>query len=889
MQPNTLLAEITAYNPATTSSETIYLSTAGRGAVQLNNIEWCPAILEAPVLTIGIDPPEGSATKDSSTSLGQLEASYGSITIGFTTDWRTDIYVNYEFDGAPITLYIGTAGQPFENYEYYWSGLCGALETSSTSKVGAISLRGNEVALTKPILNQFYDGLGGAGGEDGMAGNPKPWVSGSANNLQPVLINTAYQVYQVHGFGPIGDVRAVYENALTLGLPVTNICNSYDDLIDLNLQPGQWAKAPAVGMFRLPASPVGTITADVLGALDGDTVPMTAGAIVGHIMKAQGGIPVGSIDTGSLASLDTQFPHSFSAVITSDTSVTDFCKDALSQINGYMLAGQDGRWIFGRNVDGGLATTFDTRNMADPRVIDYTRVAQTTTRVWSVTVNADPVWYVNASNEVSDAVKAAQQAAANANTVATQAATMAQAASNALAGFGGVDPYPLLERIDAVSELAERNLTANDRAAQAYRDEAFSRVDELTAAVLQDGENWQDAVNTLTTKFNDQQSAISNEQTVRSGADQANATAITTLGSQVGTNQAAFLDEKKATTDRFSSVASSLSELQAATDSANAGISNEQTARASAIAAETSARTQQISNLNNSLTSSINTEATTRANATGALTTQINQLNASLGNTTSRVTNAEQAIVNGDNANASAIRTVQSNLDGTNNTLAIVQQSANASSNRLGNVEANYALVVQAGNTITGFKAIASSSGTSQLVFDASQFAFRNPGTGGAVQLMTYQNGQLSVTSAAIGNATIQNANIANLAVGTNNIMVNAVTVTHYAALGSILYGNNTFQTAVTYTFNCPQECDLIVIMSSAQSFPSGDKAWESHVYCDGQELAGGGGAKTADTYSLSGEIHVGAGNHTISAKWKGESSSVRLTAMRIITFEARR
>lgn len=444
----------------------------------------------------------------------------------------------------------------------------------------------------------------------------------------------------------------------------------------------------------------------------------------------------------------------------------------------------------------------------------------------------------------------------------------------------GVDIYPVFEMVQEVAQIGRRNLTAMDRAAAGYRDEAMTHVDELRTDVLADGTNWQSAIDGLTTKFNTQQSAISSEAMTRSNADEALSSQVNIVAAKADANEAALLDESTARATALEAQSTKLSELEAATQAAHAGISDEQIARANAISAETSARTQQVSALGSSVNAAIQSEATSRASGDGALGTRIDQVNAIAADAHARITTAENARVAGDNALASTVATVQANAAQTANTLAIVQQYATANSNRLGEVEAQAGLSVQAGNTIVGWKALASAAGTSQLVFQADAVAFRNPSTGGAEGLMEFKNGKLSVRSAAIGDASIKTAHIEQLSVGTDKIAFNSVVVPHAASLSGVPYGRGVgaWYDIISYNLFAQVDCDLFMFVNGAQSFPDGDKGYGIALILDNQTIRSVGGSKTSDSPALQRAVRVGAGWHNVKVAWHGHPSVSILT-----------
>ena len=538
MSFDTVLVQITAYDPVANAPVTIYassLSAPGDLAVTLNSQRWVPSIQEAPTYTIDLGTVQGSASADDTDTLPQLSMTYGALTLYLTPELGNTAWQGYDFDGATFDLYTGTYGSAFSGYTHRLNCLCGALAMSDPI-TATIQLRGNDTLLLGNMLSASYAGTGGAEGSSDLTGNLKPWLSGVALNLGPITVDSNYQVYQVHGYGAIKSIDAVYENALTLGAPVTNVCASYSDLVALALQPGQWATAPAVGMFRLGAVPTGTITADATGALDGGTAPTQLGAICSHVLRAQGGLPSSAINLASVSLLDSIWNHSYNVYVTGQTAVGDFVRNCLADAHAYLLPGTTGQWIFGRDTDGGAVTTLNGDQSTLPLVEpDYQQIANPASRVWDVRVGRDHNWTVLGADQVSDAVKEAQATAdqANANSVAAQsaadaAAATANAATSALTNASTGKLYQVSDIVTDVDNL-QTTYGSTSSAASSASDAASSASSAASYASTA-----QTASANATTANTNAQSASSaastsatNAQTYQTGAQTARDTANT--------------------------------------------------------------------------------------------------------------------------------------------------------------------------------------------------------------------------------------------------------------------------------------------------------------------------------------------------------------------------
>lgn len=464
--------------------------------------------------------------------------------------------------------------------------------------------------------------------------------------------------------------------------------------------------------------------------------------------------------------------------------------------------------------------------------------------------------------------------------VDTFAAWPAQEAKRNL--LPGYNDYPLTKRIDEVALSGLRAVTAADSMYQTYMNATTtyvtSYVDELRSDVLADGTNWQSAIQQLTAGQGTLQTAINNEQTTRIGQFNAQAITNTALGARIDANEAAITLERNTRATEKDAFTSQLAQFQARIGTAESNIIAEHTLWTSALSTQATTFNQQISQLNTDLRAFVVNKTDTLAAADAAQTTQYNQLAAALGAANSAITSNNNASISRDNANASSINTVQSNLNATNNGLALVQQTATTLSNKMGNVEAQAVLSVQAGGVIAGWRTIANSSGISQMIFDAGAFVWRNNANGINYPAVELANGQLRIPNAMIGYANITNANIAYATIGPNNMALNSITETTYVSRSDLLYGTNSHVNVLSHTFYVEVDCDLIVDMSGTQGFPSGDRLWEFGMYCDGAQMRPiFGGMKTNDTPNASVGRRISAGTHTVHITWRGESSAVRL------------
>lgn len=410
------LAEVTAYDPVDKKLVTVRMCSRGHGHIafpDLPDAEYVPCITA---------PPAQSVTLNENGIPGQIEVQYGNLSVAFNKQLRNNHWRRYDFDGYPCRLLFGDVGAPYYTFELVPGTALGSLDSPSVD-TGTFAIRGPEVDLTKDILTESYGGTGGADGQESQKGTLKPFAVGRFENWEAVLIDSVNLIYQYHGYGPTGDVTAVYENALTLG-PAHASVQTYEALAALQLPNGTWAKAPAVGMFRLANEVSGKLTLDGIGALDGAVAPTGVASICAFMLRRFGGVPAGKIDMASVAKLERDFPHTWGNVVDAQAkpdanedeqiaySIGDFVREAMSHVAGYLFATPDGVWHFGRNVSTKAPIVLRQSRASKPVVTSISSPA-TSTRVQRVRVGGRRCFSVHSDNEISSALKDAIEEVAN--------------------------------------------------------------------------------------------------------------------------------------------------------------------------------------------------------------------------------------------------------------------------------------------------------------------------------------------------------------------------------------------------------------------------------------------------------------------------------------------
>ncbi|MEA3537582.1 MAG: hypothetical protein U9R73_00460 [Pseudomonadota bacterium] len=417
------LVEATPRNPGV-GTVTVRLSSKRSHArdVIKNNLEWKPALDTAPAQTIKLLGEDQLP--------GILEIDHGSLGIVFSPDLGNDVWSQYQWDGAALSVWRGESGGAFGTFTKVFTGRCGPLERPSAD-VGALPLRGAEADLDKDLLTATYAGTGAAEGDLALKGAYKPWMSGPCEGVAGVLVSKVYWVWQLHGYGAIDAVTAAYEGGLTLGASSGDYA-SYAALIAATIPDGGWATCLALGLVRLKNEPSKPVVFDARGAKDGATYVSKVGAIATHLIK-QAGVSGGSISATSASNLDAAFPHDWNFYTATQTSVGDVVRKAMADIGGYAFPDENGIWRFGRYKAIKSASTLTSRRTALPLVQTVSQKGAMSP-VGRVEIGARRCWTLHREDDISPALL-------DAISTADAAAAAAQAAADAAQATNSVNLY----------------------------------------------------------------------------------------------------------------------------------------------------------------------------------------------------------------------------------------------------------------------------------------------------------------------------------------------------------------------------------------------------------------------------------------------------------------
>lgn len=377
--------EIAAIDPSTNNTVVIRMASAGAGpkGTLVNGVQWKPAI---------IDGPDDDYSRWSNGQPQPLDVSYGPVSFAISKVFDNAAWTKYVFDGAFATIWIGDdKNDNWASYRQLWSGSLGPMERSSDD-TAKISRLGPLSTLQRNLLSANYQGTGNAEGPSSLLGAIKPWAIGSCVNVEGVLIDPIFWIYQVDGYDAC-TVTAIYENALILD-PAKNKGNfaNYGALKAATVEVGEWATCPAQGLYRLGAEPTGKITANI-GA--GATVGSTITALMGMagIQPAKIGSTIGGTTT------------TYRLYAREQVTILDAIREAASAAGKYLTCDASGTFHLADHVSTKAPIALTSNQSSRPYVLpDTIRQEVVAAPAWRVKVGHTRVWSPHSLSEISPAI-----------------------------------------------------------------------------------------------------------------------------------------------------------------------------------------------------------------------------------------------------------------------------------------------------------------------------------------------------------------------------------------------------------------------------------------------------------------------------------------------------
>lgn len=801
------IAEVTAYDPRADEEVVLHMCSGGQGPIVFDDTaEYVPCISRAPTYSISLT--------DNGVP-GEPSVDYGSLGIRFLPDFRNEHWRGFDFDGYPCKMLWGEYGQPLSSYQPIPSGRVGSLSVN-TAVDGELPILGPDSDLKKEVLKEAYGGTGAADGHEDFKGQLKPFTVGFVENIQPPMIDVVYLVYQYHGGGPTSDVGAVYENALTLGDAKYTV-DTYEELIGLTaeqLPPGTWAKAPAVGMYRLGAEPTGKITADVIGANSDGEAMTTFGAIACWMLREIAGVPEALIDRTSAEALDRDFPHTWGNYLDSRDkpeddsepaiSVGDFLREAASHLSAYMIADENGIWRFGRSVSAKDPTTLQQGRTTWPVVLNISKPAAAT-RAHKVRVGGRRCFSIHSDDEISSALKDAIEEAVVGIGKAVE--DVAVEVVDIRKDFRSLVLPVLLEPIAEVRALQLEYGSAQLKASQALHKQNLIAISTLGTRVDENDSKVAEQLTQLTSRMDDQDGALEIveagylevKQTV-ANLDFASAETVETMIANYGEDvDAAFVEERRVRAEQDEALAQNITDMGVRVGNAEGKI----TELEEIVAQPDNVTAQRIEELGvriddeiSDREAAIQTTETASVGRDNALSGRINTVSSRVDSVESTIRTVQQTETTNNTARANEIKTINSRLSPT--TGASYEQNIQTLANLDGTVSSSVTFKVQTevnGTKIIGGLGIMNQNGYVDTAFTTDAFSIWTPS--GKQALLIADSSGVRMNTAMIGTLTgtnikVTNASIDNLTISGDKFEPAAVTSVGSFERNYYGYRNNT-------------------------------------------------------------------------------------------------
>jgi hypothetical protein len=392
----TWLVQASPYDPGAAAETTVYWST-GRtdgGVPVYNSVLWPRRLLT----------PLNMETTVFTGEFGGAVPTFGNLQV-WLDGGDQDALLGYYWDGRDVLVYRGDETAAFGSFDLAFKGAAKAV--SWDRSVLQVSLSDYGEAVQKPVQTTLYAGTGGNEGGADLTGKPKPLSFGKPRNLEPVLLNAAYLVYQFHSRAAQA-VDAAFDGALPLTFSADYA--NYAALVAATVAAGGYATCLAEGLVRLGAPPVFVVTLDVQGDNTGGLVT-TAGDIIKRIAVDFAGLVSGDIDTAAFTALNTANSAACSLYVSSGEtpSSADLFTALMVSVGGFWTFTSARKLTVRQLAFGTSAATITEALCWD------VRRAETPPPYWRRRMGCATSWRVQSENEIAGGVDTAGSIAIDVN------------------------------------------------------------------------------------------------------------------------------------------------------------------------------------------------------------------------------------------------------------------------------------------------------------------------------------------------------------------------------------------------------------------------------------------------------------------------------------------
>lgn len=248
-------------------------------------------------------------------------------------------------DGGLFELRRGTPGAALSTFTTVASLTTAGLQFSHDVKEFRLQNL-TRILESATLHDERFSGEGDGGGDPSLAGVLKPYCAGRVRRVPAVLMNAATRIYMV-SCTPIEAIDGVAEG----GASLTFSGNDHADhatLAAATITPGFYDTCLALGLFRLGASNLWDITADVRGDKTGGVYVVTRGDIAKRIVTRSGvGLSAGQINSTALAALNTAKPETCGFYWGSEITKAQALIEVMQGCLGYWFIDLTGSLILG--------------------------------------------------------------------------------------------------------------------------------------------------------------------------------------------------------------------------------------------------------------------------------------------------------------------------------------------------------------------------------------------------------------------------------------------------------------------------------------------------------------------------------------------------------------
>lgn len=348
------------------------------------------------------------------TTVGESTVGAGEIVLA-NADGALDPLLDYGVDGRAVRIWtVPDESTAFASAARWMTGTAQQVEVS-WSRV-TVRLRDRLELLRRPLQATTYAGTTIAGGmneaegqAEDLKGRVKPLLFGEGLNVPAIAANSFDLIYQVND-GPVQSIDAVYD----AGVPLTFAADhaSITALRNAAIQGGHFATCKALGLFRLGASPMGTVTCD---AIEGANAAARTAAQIARRIITRSALTDADLDLATFTALDADNDAPVGVWLSDATTPLEAANSVLASIGGWLLPNRMGVFEAGRleAPQAPVAATWTEDETLD-RGAGIERIATgdqgAGVPVWKVTVRYRRHYAVQAANEVAGCVASARRA-----------------------------------------------------------------------------------------------------------------------------------------------------------------------------------------------------------------------------------------------------------------------------------------------------------------------------------------------------------------------------------------------------------------------------------------------------------------------------------------------